>query len=114
MTGAVAAGTALTGKTLFRAPEAFEVHGSARPQPQARNPLYIPPTVSPSGLSLTEAPATVSLGGGRTSSAWVYNGLLPGPTIRAARGEVAQIHLANGLSQETITHSHRFFFYYPN
>ena len=106
LSGAVAAGTALTGKTLFRAPEAFEVHGSARPQPQARNPLYIPPTVSPSGLSLTEAPATVSLGGGRTSSAWVYNGLLPGPTIRAARGEVAQIHLANGLSQETITHWH--------
>ena len=106
MTGAVAAGTALTGNTLFRAPEAFDVHGSVRPQPQARNPLYIPPTVSPSGLSLTEAPATVSLGGGRTSSAWVYNGLLPGPTIRAARGEVAQIHLANGLSQETITHWH--------
>lgn len=78
---------------------------AARPA-RTRNPLYIPPTVSPSALALTEAPATVDLGGGRTSRVWAYNGLLPGPTIRASRGEIAEITLANGLTQETITHWH--------
>ena len=40
------------------------------------------------------------------SSVWAYNGLLPGPTILASRGDTAQINLVNGLSQETITHWH--------
>ena len=40
------------------------------------------------------------------SSVWAYNGLLPGPTIRASRGSTAQLNLVNGLSQETITHWH--------
>ncbi len=81
---------------------------AARPGPTTRNPLYIPPTVSPSGLTLTEEPATVNLGapGGILSSVWAYNGSLPGPTILASRGSTAQINLVNGLSQETITHWH--------
>ncbi len=72
----------------------------------ARNPLYIPPTVSPSGYTLTAAPATVSLGGGKLSSVWAYNGLLPGPTLLASRGDTATITLSNRLSQPTITHWH--------
>ena len=76
-----------------------------------RNPLYIPPTVSPSGVSpsgyaLSAAPATVSLGGGKAASVWAYNGLLPGPTFLASRGDTATITLSNGLSQPTITHWH--------
>src|SRR3972149_7648054 len=43
---------------------------AAKPQPPTRNPLYIPPTYSPSGYTLTAAPATVSLGGGRASTPW--------------------------------------------
>ncbi len=72
----------------------------------ARNPLYIPPTVTPSGYTLTAAPATVSLGGGKSSSVWAYNGLLPGPTLVASRGDTATITLSNRLSQPTITHWH--------
>ena len=79
---------------------------AARPGPTTRNPLYIPPTVSPTGLTLTEAPAMVNVGGGKMASVWAYNGLLPGPTIIASRGSTAQINLVNGLSQETITHWH--------
>ncbi len=71
-----------------------------------RNPLRIPPTVSPAGLTLTAAPSVVDLGGGANSHAWTYNGILPGPTILASRGDVASIQLANGLSEETITHWH--------
>src|SRR3990172_8125809 len=100
-TAALASAAALKG-SLFSIPEAV----AARPGPSARNPLYIPPTFSPSGYTLTAAPATVSLGGGRTSAAWAYNGLLPGPTLRASRGTGAQINLVNGLPQETITHWH--------
>ncbi len=88
------------GGLLLKIPEV-----QARPSP-LRYPLYIPPTVSPSGLTLTEAPATVNVGGGQMASVWAYNGLLPGPTIQASRGSTASINLVNGLSQETITHWH--------
>jgi hypothetical protein len=50
----------------------------------ARNPLYVPPTVGlGSAYNLTGRPGTVDLGGGSLSSAWVYNGTLPGPSFRA-------------------------------
>ncbi len=97
------AGAITVGSKLFEIPETVE---AGRPGPSARNPLYIPPTVSPTGLSLAEAPATLDLGGGHLSSAWVYNGLLPGPTIKASRGSSAQILLSNGLPKQTITHWH--------
>ena len=72
-----------------------------------RYPLYVPPTVSPAALSLTEAPAVADLGGGRLSNVLAYNGSFPGPTIVAQRGAAATITLHNGLAQqETITHWH--------
>ncbi len=93
---------ALGGGQLLNIPEVV----TARPGPTIRYPLYVPPTVSPSGLTLTEAPVTVNVGG-KTSLVWAYNGSLPGPTILASRGSTASISLANGLSQEnTITHWH--------
>jgi FtsP/CotA-like multicopper oxidase with cupredoxin domain len=80
------------------------------PSTATRNPLYIPPVVDVGGLqtpySLTEAPATVDLGGGKLSQAWVYNGLLPGPTFRARPGNTARFTLHNGLTEPTITHWH--------
>ena len=84
------------------------------PASSTRNPLYIPPTVSPSGLTLTEAPATVDIGGGKLSAVWAYNGVLPGPTLRASRGDEAQIQLVNGLPKETITHWHGMIVDSPN
>lgn len=95
----VLAGMAIGGRLLF--PET-----QARPTPP-RNMLYVPPTVSPSGLTLTEAPAKVDIGGGKMASVWAYNGSLPGPTIQASNSDTATIKLKNGLlSQETITHWH--------
>ncbi len=104
------AGTMAIGSVPFPLEEAV----AARPRPITRNPLYIPPTVSPTGYTLTEAPATVNIGGGTMSSVWAYNGLLPGPTIRASRGDTAQLNLVNGLSQETITHWHGMIVDHPN
>src|SRR3972149_5317194 len=100
-TAALASAAALKG-SLFSISETE----AARPTPSTRNPLYIPPTVSPTLYTLPEAPAMVNIGGGTMSSVWAYNGLLPGPTIRASRGSAAQLNLVNGLSQETITHWH--------
>jgi len=72
-----------------------------------RHPLYVPPTVSPTGLTLTEAAGLVDLGGGKLSKAWAYNGGLPGPTIVARKGDTATITLRNDLpSEPTITHWH--------
>ena len=87
---------------------------AARPTAGTRNPLYKPPTVSPTvsrrvaptGLQLMAAPGTVNLGGGKMSKAWVYNGGLPGPTLVARTGDTATITLVNGLTEPTITHWH--------
>jgi blue copper oxidase len=70
------------------------------------NPLHVPDTVSPGGLTLTAEPGSVDLGGGQRSNAWLYNEKLPGPTINATRGDRATVNLFNGLSQKTITHWH--------
>ena len=80
----------------------------AAPPPKGggtRYRLYVPPTVSPASLTLAEAPARVDIGGG-LSNVWAYNGVFPGPTIVAYRGDMATIRLENGLSEETITHWH--------
>jgi len=105
-TGVVAAGSlaALAGcerDTLSSAPDFARARGTL-----TRNPLFIPSTVSPSNLTLTTAPGTADLGGGKISNVWTYNGSFPGPTIRASSGDSASILLVNGLSQDTITHWH--------
>ena len=92
----LAAGGAVTGTAL-----------AAKPTAPTRHPLYVPPTVAPTSLQLTAAPATVDLGDGRAAKAWAYNGGLPGPTLQARTGDTATITLTNGLvSQPTITHWH--------
>jgi FtsP/CotA-like multicopper oxidase with cupredoxin domain len=57
-------------------------------------------------FALNSQPGQVDLGGGSLSTAWVYNGSLPGPSFRGRTGDLAQITLSNGLSEETITHWH--------
>jgi FtsP/CotA-like multicopper oxidase with cupredoxin domain len=48
----------------------------------------------------------VDVGGGELSNVWAYNGLMPGPTLAATRGDSITIDLLNGLSQPSITHWH--------
>lgn len=57
-------------------------------------------------LTLTAAPGTTSIGDATAHAAWLFNGALPGPTIRARRGEAARIRLLNRLPEETIVHWH--------
>lgn len=76
--------------------------------PVTRNPLNIPPVSYPSiGITgITAAPTVVDLGGGKMSSVLGYNGLFPGPTLRANRYDFASLQLTNGLTEETTIHWH--------
>lgn len=81
--------------------------GAAKPGTgTTRNPLKIPPTVSPSNYALQAAPATVDLGGGKLSNVLAYNGFFPGPTFRTNRNDSASIAFTNGLTEETTVHWH--------
>jgi FtsP/CotA-like multicopper oxidase with cupredoxin domain len=71
-----------------------------------RNPLKVPPVVSPVNYALSAAPATVDVGGGKLSSVLAYNGFFPGPTFRANSGDAASVLLTNGLTEETTVHWH--------
>jgi blue copper oxidase len=104
-TAIVTAGALTTGGAATVATPARAKGGSKKPPP-GRNPLYVPPEVSPATLTLTQAPGSADLGGGAHSTVWAYNGSFPGPTIRTRPGDHASIHLVNGLSQPSITHWH--------
>ncbi|MET0292011.1 MAG: multicopper oxidase family protein [Steroidobacteraceae bacterium] len=43
---------------------------------------------------------------GRKSTVWTYNGLLPGPYIRAAKGDRLIVHFRNSLPDATTVHWH--------
>src|SRR5262245_41794904 len=68
-----------------------------------RYPLYLPRAIDlVEPVQLTAKPSTIDLGDGRLSKAWLFNGSLPGPTLRARPGDEARITLVNELAQETI------------
>ena len=73
----------------------------------ARYQLRIPPAASPyNNFSLTAAPGSADVGGGKLSSVLAYNGYFPGPTFRANLGDSASIQFSNGLSEATTIHWH--------
>ena len=71
-----------------------------------RSALRIPSSTTPSGLTLRAAPGTVNILPGKQTSAWLYNGEFPGPTIIATNGGLGTVTFRNGLMQESITHWH--------
>jgi FtsP/CotA-like multicopper oxidase with cupredoxin domain len=70
-----------------------------------RFPLRRPAGLLP-GASLTAAPGTASTGDGGSRAAWLFNGELPGPTLRCRRGDRVQVQLVDGLAEPTIVHWH--------
>jgi len=57
-------------------------------------------------LDLTAAPTQVELVPGKPTTAWAYNGSVPGPTIELHEGDSVTIHFHNKLSQTTTVHWH--------
>ncbi len=76
------------------------------PGERGRSPLRTPESLGISGTSLTAAAGLAGIGAGDSAAAWLFNGLLPGPTIRARRGDQAQMRLVNQLAEPTIVHWH--------
>jgi len=62
--------------------------------------------LSAQALSLTAAPAVATIAEDASVPVWLFNGLLPGPTIRARRSGPARIRLLNQLPEPTIVHWH--------
>ncbi len=65
----------------------------------------------PDGRRLREYEVTagdleVEIAPGVMFNAWVYNGRIPGPTLRATEGDLIRIHFANGSSHPHTMHFH--------
>jgi bilirubin oxidase len=57
-------------------------------------------------LDLTAAPSQVEMVPGKPTTAWAYNGTVPGPTIELREGDSVTIHFHNKLTQTTTVHWH--------
>jgi FtsP/CotA-like multicopper oxidase with cupredoxin domain len=73
---------------------------------RSRSPLAVPATMSATAAALVAAPGTARIAGREASSAWLFNGLLPAPTIFARQGGEAHVRLLNHLPEPTIVHWH--------
>lgn len=49
---------------------------------------------------------TIQVAPGVTENAWLYNGTLPGPTLRITEGERLRVRFVNDLPESTILHVH--------
>ena len=72
----------------------------------ARNPLRIPSTVGPADLALTAAPGATTIIPGKNTTAWMYNGQFPAPTVVASTGSRVTATFRNQLAQDSIIHWH--------
>jgi FtsP/CotA-like multicopper oxidase with cupredoxin domain len=57
-------------------------------------------------LSLTAAPASVSLVPGGRTDVYAYNGTVPGPTLELREGDRVIVHFRNNLPEATTVHWH--------
>lgn len=71
-----------------------------------RSTLTRPADLSMAGASLVAAAGMAAIADGESATAWLFNQDLPGPTLRARRGDQAQLQLVNQLPDPTIVHWH--------
>ncbi len=87
-----------------------ESTGSPDPEPptppvDGRFRLRLATEVSPTALTLTAAAGTANLGS-TNAPAWMLNGSLPSPLLRARRGDRFRVTMRNQLPQDLILHWH--------
>nr|WP_036343169.1 multicopper oxidase domain-containing protein [Micromonospora purpureochromogenes] len=63
------------------------------------------PTAQVENVTLTAAPTTVRIGG-RSVETWAFNGQVPGPEIKANKGDIVQAKVVNRLPQDLTVHWH--------
>ncbi|MDP9178837.1 MAG: multicopper oxidase domain-containing protein, partial [Gemmatimonadota bacterium] len=71
--------------------------------PVLANISSVPHTVE---VTITAAPARLSLVPGKQSDAFAYNGRVPGPTLEIREGDKVIIHFRNNLPVPTTVHWH--------
>ena len=99
---AAAAATAVAGAL----PVLSSCRDVAGPGPTGRSRLIKPPDLDTGAAVLTAAPGSTTIGEGDTAAAWLFNASLPGPTLRARRGDTLRVDLVNALPDPTIVHWH--------
>jgi FtsP/CotA-like multicopper oxidase with cupredoxin domain len=57
-------------------------------------------------FTITAAPGTVEIAPGRSASAWLYDGRLPGPMLRVREGQPVRVRFVNRLPEESTIHWH--------
>ena len=77
--------------------------GSAIGSPVLVNRARPPRTVE---LTLSAAPARLSIVPGTTTDVFAYNGTVPGPTFEVMEGDSVVVHFTNNLDVETTVHWH--------
>ena len=87
-----------------RAPEKPITPTAAFPSPAVLvNASKLPNTVE---VSLTAAPARLSIVPGPPTDVFAYNGMVPGPTLEVHEGDKVIIHFRNNLPEPTTIHWH--------
>ena len=78
-----------------------------------QSPLAIPPVLQPIAsdsttdyYEMTQMESVVEIIPGTSTTIWGYNGITPGPTIRARRGRKVQVTQHNSLPAGVSTHLH--------
>ena len=97
-----------TGKLDASLYKANTSYGSMTSSPLA-GPSVLEPKVQADGTKQFDITAQVTqweIEPGKTVSAWTYNGMVPGPTIRVQPGDKVRIRLINELPQSTVIHYH--------
>jgi FtsP/CotA-like multicopper oxidase with cupredoxin domain len=84
-------------------PTAAAVSDTLVSPPLLANQSSLPNTVE---VTLTAAPARLSLVVGMTSDVYAYNGRVPGPTLEVREGDRVIIHFRNDLPVPTTVHWH--------
>ena len=74
---------------------------------------FAPPVLAPLvrtgnqvDLTLTAAPASITLGNAGPTQFWAFNGSVPGPTIEALEGDRVRVLFRNRLKQSSTIHWH--------
>lgn len=102
-------------KTGLLGVSSFIVSVSAKAQTTApfNQPLYLPPTLMPSAIDAAADYYNVSIQQntkeivpGLNTTIWGFNGLFPGPTIRARRNRAVSVRHTNNLAENVSVHLH--------
>jgi FtsP/CotA-like multicopper oxidase with cupredoxin domain len=82
--------------------------------PKFTSPLRIPQVLQPvrsdgatNYYEITQKEADLEIFPGKKTRVWGYNGMFPGPTIKAQRGRRVSVQHSNELSVHTVVHLNR-------